>query len=105
MEKNESMCHSPTKSNPQFGNQSKKWPSHHNGNSGNPGQDEENYEETFKELMKYLNIESKNFQEDPKYIKLVEGLNKKREFEAVIDERKMELDELKKRYAELKNEL
>jgi hypothetical protein len=105
MEKNESMCHSPTKSNGQFGSQSKKWPSHHNGSSGNPGQDEENYEESFKELMKYLNIESENFQEDPKYIKLVEGLNKKKEFEAVIDERKMELDELKKRYAELKNEL
>ena len=39
--------------------------------------------------MKYLNIDNENFQEDPKYIKLVEGLNKKREFEAVIDERKM----------------
>jgi hypothetical protein len=99
------MCHSPAKSNGQFGNQSKKWPSHHNGNSGNPGHEEENYEETFKELMKYLNIENENFQEDPKYIKLVEGLNKKKEFEAVIDERKMELEELKKRYTELKNEL
>jgi hypothetical protein len=39
--------------------------------------------------MKYLNIDSENFQEDPKYLKLVESLNKKREFEAVIDERKM----------------
>ena len=55
--------------------------------------------------MKYLNIDNENFQEDPKYIKLVEGLNKKREFEAVIDERKMQLEELKKRQAELKHEL
>lgn len=55
--------------------------------------------------MKYLNIESENYQEDPKYIRLVEGLSKKREFEAVIEERKMELEELRKKRAELKHEL
>ena len=42
--------------------------------------------------MKYLNIDTENFHEDPKYNKLVEGLNKKREFEAVIEERKIELE-------------
>lgn len=55
--------------------------------------------------MKYLNIENENFQEDPKYIKLLERLNKKKQFEVVIEEKKIKLEDLKKRHAELKHEL
>ena len=64
--------------------------------------DEENYEETYKELLKYLDLEDENYHNNPKYLKLVEGLSKRREFEAVIEERKMELEDLKKRHSDLK---
>jgi len=47
--------------------------------------EEENYEETYKELLKYLDLEDENYQNNPKYLKLVEGLSKRREFEAVIE--------------------
>lgn len=35
--------------------------------------------------MEYLDIENENYREDPKYVKLMEGLHKKREFERVIE--------------------
>ena len=42
---------------------------------------------------------------DPKFIQLIDGLEKKREYEAVINERRMQLEELQKKYEEQKREL
>ena len=44
----------------------------------------------YRQIMKYLNLDE-DYKNDPKYIKLVQGLTKKRQFQAVVDERKMEL--------------
>jgi len=43
MDKNESMCHSPVKSNNSQYNQSKKWSSHNGASSHSNCQEEENY--------------------------------------------------------------
>lgn len=39
------------------------------------------------------------------YLRLLEGLAKKREFEAVYVEREMELEDLRRRHTEMKREL
>jgi hypothetical protein len=40
--------------------------------------EEDNYEEMFKEIKAYVNIEDENYRDDPKYIRLLEALSKKR---------------------------
>ena len=52
-----------------------------------------------------MDLENDDYVNDPQFIKLIDGLDKKREFEAVIDERKMQLEELQKKYEEQKREL
>ena len=66
---------------------------------------EDQYLQAYNHLSKYLDLENDDYVNDPQFIKLIDGLDKKREFEAVIDERKMQLEELQKKYEEQKREL
>lgn len=52
-----------------------------------------------------MDLEDDNYVNDPQYRKLIDGLEKKREFQTVINERKMQLEELQKKYEEEKREL
>ena len=42
-------------------------------------EEEENYEQTYNQIMKYLDISGEDYRSDPRYIKLLEGLQKKKE--------------------------
>ena len=52
-----------------------------------------------------MNLENEQYLKDPKFIELIDGLERKREYETVINERKMQLEELQKKYEEQKREL
>lgn len=52
--------------------------------------------------MEHLDLNEENYKHDQKYIDLLDGLNKKKELEVIIEERKMELEELEKKYMEEK---
>lgn len=52
----------------------------------------------YNQIMEHLGIDSENYKEDPRYIKLLEGLQKKKELESIIEQRKMEIEELEKKY-------
>ena len=67
--------------------------------------DEENYQDIFNQIMEHLDLNEENYKNDPKYIKLLDGLNKKKELEVIIEERKVELEELEKKYQEEKRQL
>ena len=67
--------------------------------------EEDQYLEAYKQLEKYIDLESDNYAKDPAFQKLLDGLAKKREFETVLEERKMQLEELQKKYEEQKREL
>ena len=68
-------------------------------------EDEENYHEIFNQIMEHLDLSEENYKDDPKYIELLDGLNKKKELEVIIEERKVELEELEKKYKEEKRQL
>ena len=51
--------------------------------------DEENYQDIFNQIMEHLDLNEENYKHDPKYIKLLDGLNKKKELEVIIEERKV----------------
>ena len=55
--------------------------------------------------MEHLDLNEENYKSDPKYVKLLDGLNKKKELEVIIEERKVELEELEKKYQEEKRQL
>ena len=52
-----------------------------------------------------MNLENEDYVNDPKFISLIDGLDKKREYETVINERRMQLQELQKKYDEQKRQL
>lgn len=59
-------------------------------------QGEENYEEMYKNMMEYLGVDedpenSNNYEDSDKYKELVHNLNKKKELETIISERRVEL--------------
>ena len=56
--------------------------------------EEDQYLEAYKQLEKYIDLESDNYAKDPAFQKLLDGLAKKREFETDLKERKMQLEEL-----------
>ena len=47
-------------------------------NKKNNTEEEDDYESMYYELLNVLDLENENYKEDPKYIKLLEGLSKKR---------------------------
>lgn len=47
-------------------------------------EEEENYEQIFDKIMDHLDLNEENYQNDPKYLNLLEGLNKKKELQAII---------------------
>lgn len=53
--------------------------------------EEDNLEEIYQEILKHVNIEDENYRADPVYQRFLDGLAKKREFESVLEERRMEL--------------
>ena len=55
--------------------------------------------------MEHLDLKDDNYQNDPKYRSLLDGLSKKKELEAIIQERNMELEELDKQLLEEKRDL
>lgn len=55
--------------------------------------------------MQHLDISGDTYKSDPKYIKLLEGLQKKRELESIIEQRKMEIQELEKKYSNERRDL
>lgn len=55
--------------------------------------------------MEHLDISSQNYQSDPKYVNLLEGLQKKRELQSIIEQRKMEIEELEKKYSNERRDL
>ena len=55
--------------------------------------------------MEHLDLKDDNYQNDPKYRSLLDGLSKKKELEATIQERNMELEELNKQLLEEKRDL
>lgn len=55
--------------------------------------------------MEHLDLKDDNYQNDPKYHSLLDGLSKKKELEAIIQERNMELEELNKQLLEEKRDL
>ena len=42
-------------------------------------EDEENYQDIFNQIMEHLDLNEENYKHDPKYIALLDGLNKKKE--------------------------
>jgi hypothetical protein len=67
--------------------------------------EEDQYLEAYKQLAKYITLDDEQYLTDPKFLKLIDGLDRKREYETVINERKMQLEELQKKYEEQKREL
>ena len=43
-------------------------------------EDEENYQDIFNQIMEHLDLNEENYKNDPKYISLLDGLNKKKDF-------------------------
>jgi hypothetical protein len=52
-------------------------------------EEEENYEKIYNQIREHLDIERDDYKNDPKYQKLLEGLQKKKELESIIEQRKM----------------
>lgn len=65
----------------------------------------ETYEQLYRELSELLPLADEQYKTDPKYLWFVEQMNKKREFEAIIEERKLRLEQLQKKYQEELREL
>lgn len=55
--------------------------------------------------MEHLDLNEENYKSNPKYQKLLDGLAKKKELSAIIQERKMELEDLEKHLSEEKRSL
>lgn len=47
-------------------------------------EEEENYEKIYNQIMEHLAIDGENYKEDPKYVALLQGLQKKKELESII---------------------
>ncbi len=67
--------------------------------------DDDQFLDAYAVLQKHIRLEDNAYANDPNYLRLLDGLAKKREFEAVLQERKMHLDDLQKKYEEQKREL
>ena len=48
-------------------------------------EDEENYQDIFNQIMEHLDLNEENYKHDQKYIDLLDGLNKKKELEVIIE--------------------
>lgn len=60
--------------------------------------EEDQYLEAYRQLQKHVALEDEAYLNDPAYQRLLDGLAKKREFEAVLEERRLQLDELQRKY-------
>lgn len=50
--------------------------------------EEENYSKMYRLIKEHFDIDDDTFRQDPKYINLLEGLEKKKELEAILEQRK-----------------